>query len=162
MTRKQQKKGSSQPHRRDWKPDFLNTLKLGGHVLNAAQVAGVTRQAAYKARQADEKFAVAWADAIEEATETLERVALRRATVGTKRPVFYQGKVVGSISEVSDTLLIFLLKARRPDVYRDNATLQHEHSGAVTRDVVIDIVPPDEQRAEVARILAESNGWLDD
>ena len=36
--------------------------------------------------------------------------------------------------------------------------LKHEHSGTVTRDVVVDIVPPDEQRAEVARILAEANG----
>jgi hypothetical protein len=162
LTQKPQKKGAPKPRRRDWKPDFLNTLKLGGHVMNAAQVAGVTRQTAYKARDSDEDFALAWADAIEEATETLERVAVRRATVGTKRPVFYRGEVVGSIRDISDTLLIFLLKSRRPEVYRDNAKPQHEHSGTVSRDVVIDIVPPEEQRAEIARLLSDANGYRDE
>jgi hypothetical protein len=156
-----QPSGTPKARQRDWKPDFLNTLKLGGHVLNAAQVAGVTRQTAYKARDSDEDFALAWADAIEEATETLERVAVRRSTVGTKRPVFYRGEVVGSTREMSDTLLIFLLKSRRPEVYRDNAKPQHEHSGTVSRDVVIDVVPPEEVRAEIARLLDETHSYRD-
>ena len=36
------------------------------------------------------------------------------------RPVFHQGKEIGSIREYSDTLLIFMLKARRPATFRDN------------------------------------------
>ena len=47
-------------------------------------------------------------DADEEVTETLEREATRRASKGTLKPVFYQGKVCGEIREYSDTLLIFL------------------------------------------------------
>ena len=60
-------------------------------------------------------------DADEEVTETLEREATRRASKGTLKPVFYQGKVCGEIREYSDTLLIFLLKARRPD-YQDTSS----------------------------------------
>lgn len=147
--------------RRDWKPDFLDTLKIGGHVVQAATAAGITKQAAYKARHADEDFALAWADAIDEATETLERVAVRRATAGTERPVFYKGEVVGTIREMSDTLLIFLLKARRPDVYRDNAKIEHEHFGTVKQDVVVQVVPEPERRAEVARVLEQAYGDRD-
>jgi hypothetical protein len=107
----------------------------------------------------DEEFAAAWADAIEEATETLERVAVRRAMVGTDRPIFNGGKQVGTVREVSDTLLIFLLKARRPDVYRDNAKIEHEVTGdlAVATNVTVEIVPPEEERAEIARTLAKAN-----
>jgi hypothetical protein len=149
---------------RDWKPEFLETLRRGGHVTRAANVAGVTRQAAYKARQQDEQFAAAWADAIEESIETLERVAVRRATVGEERPVFYRGKIVGKVRHVSDTLLIFLLKAKRPTVYRDNVKVDHEQTGDVplTQNVVVELVPEDEVRAEVARILAEANGYGDE
>ena len=42
----------------------------------------------------------------------------RRARDGVKRPVFYMGQIVGYIQEYSDTLLKFLLEAKRPAVYR--------------------------------------------
>lgn len=58
--------------------------------------AGISKSHAYELRQRDEDFALRWADAIEEGTERLEEEARRRAMDG------------------SDTLLIFLLKARRP------------------------------------------------
>jgi hypothetical protein len=66
----------------------------------------------------DEEFAMRWRDAIEEGIDRLEDEAIRRARDGVKRPVFYMGQVVGHVQEYSDSLLKFLLEAKRPAVYR--------------------------------------------
>ena len=42
---------------------------------------------------------------------------------GTLSPVYYKGEVVGHVREFSDTLLMFSLKARRPEVYRESTTV---------------------------------------
>ena len=60
-----------------------------------------------------------------EATETMEQEAYRRAVQGTVRPVFHQGAQCGSVQEYSDTLLIFMLKARAPEKYRERVQMQH-------------------------------------
>ena len=49
-----------------------------------------------------------------EATDLLESYALKRATVGVERPDLPGRQEVGTVNEISDTLLIFMLKARRP------------------------------------------------
>ena len=66
----------------------------------------------------DEEFAQRWNDAVEAGIDRLEDEAIRRARDGVKRPVFYMGKVVGYVQEYSDSLLKFLLEAKRPAVYR--------------------------------------------
>ena len=43
----------------------------------------------------------------------------RRAKDGVLKPVFYKGEIVGSIPQYSDNLLMFRLKALRPDKYRE-------------------------------------------
>lgn len=108
---------------------FLEGLRSGLSVAHAASKAGFTRQAAYKRRQNDLEFAQAWNDAVEQGTDVLEDAATVRAVRGVEKPVFQQGKQVGSIREYSDILLIFLLKARRPDKFRDNATVEHTGAG---------------------------------
>lgn len=100
---------------KDWKDTFLKSLVLYGTVTAACKTAGVSRQTAYRHRQSDEDFALAWADAEEQSTEELEREAINRAING------------------SDTLMIFLLKARRPEKYRENVKI--EHSGTVRQDL---------------------------
>lgn len=119
--------------RRDWKPAFLEALEQTGMVTEACKVAGVGRRTVYDHRQRDEEFALAWADVEEITTERMEREAQRRAVEGTDKPVFQQGVEVGRIREYSDTLLIFMLKARRPDRYRENVKV--EHSGAIKTDL---------------------------
>lgn len=78
-------------------------------------------------READEKFDELVAEAIEMGTDALEDTALKRARFGVDKPVFYQGEVVGSIREYSDTLLIFLLKARRPEKFTERQRQIHEN-----------------------------------
>lgn len=92
-----------------WRPKFLATLAKCGVVSEAARVARINRVTAYDAREVDLAFAAAWDDALEQAIDSLELAAVRRA------------------KKSSDALLMFLLKARRPDTYRE--TVRQEHSG---------------------------------
>ena len=107
---------------------FLDALRDTGNVTKAAESVGISRRAAYDHRQANADFAAQWEDAWEESTDKLEAEARRRAFAGVEEPVFYQGEKCGVIQRYSDTLLIFLLKAHRPEKYREN--IRHEHGGA--------------------------------
>ncbi len=67
----------------------------------------------------DPEYVAAFATAREEAADRLEREAIRRAVDGAEKPVYQAGKLVGTIREYSDTLLIFTLKGLRPEKYRE-------------------------------------------
>lgn len=127
---------------RDWKPAFIAELAARGNVCEACRKAKVGRTTAYQARGSDAAFDAAWKESVEVAVEWMEAEARRRAVDGTLKPVYQGGKLVGKVREYSDTLLIFLLKAHKPEKYRDNAKVvvsgdpanpvQHEHSGTVS------------------------------
>lgn len=103
---------------------FLTVMiETGGNVRAACRSIRISRTAAYAWRREDEDFRKAWDLAMDLSTQALEDEAITRATTGRNRPVFYQGRVVGSIRERSDLLLMFMLKARRPDKYRDRFDL---------------------------------------
>lgn len=114
----------------DWKPSWLAAFETTGMVMAACKQVGVGRSTVYEARQRDEDFACAWADVEEATTERMEREAYRRSTEGVPREIYHRGEVVGEELQFSDTLLIFMLKARRPERYRDNVKV--EHTGTVT------------------------------
>lgn len=102
-----------------WKLTFLRALGKLGVVSYACSVAKVGRRTVYRHYESDPVFAAGWEAALERATDKMEREAIRRATKGTSKPVFYKGDQCGSIQEYSDTLLIFMLKAWRPEKYRE-------------------------------------------
>ena len=108
---------------------FLEALQNTANVSTSCQVAGLSRSFVYDWRAADPEFAADWASALELGCDALEDEAVRRGCEGHLKPVFYQGKEVGAIREYSDTLLIFMLKARRPARFRDNY-LPAQHAGA--------------------------------
>lgn len=84
-----------------WRPVFLEALRTHGMVTAAALAAGIHRDTAYFERSIDPMFAAEWREALDRGVEMLEDVAKKRAFEG------------------SDTLLIFLLKAHRPEIYRE-------------------------------------------
>lgn len=108
---------------------FFEALAHGFSVTKACVLSGLPRSTAYSHRNADPGFAALWDEAIEAGTDRVEDEALRRAVEGTDDPVFYQGEQVGTVTRYSDSLLVMLLKARRPEKYKDRQA--HEHSGAV-------------------------------
>jgi hypothetical protein len=99
---------------------FLEALQNTANVSASCQIAGLPRSCVYDWRAADPEFAADWAAAIELGCDALEDEAVRRGCEGYLKPVFHRGKEVGAIREYSDTLLIFMLKARRPAKFRDN------------------------------------------
>jgi len=123
---------NARKERRDWKRPFLAALEEGHTIVDACRVAGIARTTAYEGRQRDEAFALAWADLEEKATEKLEAEAYNRALGG------------------SDRLMEFLLKARRPDKYRDR--VDHTHAGELTVTEPRVVVPT--TKARRAEILA--------
>ena len=104
---------------------FLAAFVALGNVSAAARRSGVARCTVYAWLDADPAFATSFIDAKEEAADTLEFEARRRAVDGVERPAFHAGRQVSFVREYSDTLLIFLLKAAKPEKYA------HRHVCAV-------------------------------
>ncbi len=102
-----------------WRTRFLKELAETCSVRSSAKLAGISRSTAYRARSSDPAFADAWDDAIDDAVDTLEAEARRRALHGSEEPVYHLGKQVGTIRRYSDSLLMFLLKAYRPERFRE-------------------------------------------
>ncbi len=106
------------------KEKFLGLLvATGGNVSRSAEAVNVSRQVCYDHRDANDEFKAQWKAAIETGTEDLEQEARRRAFEGFEEPVYYKGEVCGYIQKYSDNLLMFLLKGRRPDAYRDRSQI---------------------------------------
>lgn len=135
-----------------WEIAFLKNLEQHGIVSEACAAAGITRQAAYKRRRKFKKFRKRWKWAMQNANDLLEREARRRAVHGVDKPLTYKGKVYDTVKEFSDVLLIFLMKGRDPDRWRDRVSvkqsgrLKHEHAGDDTRPPFrVEIVEPPER-----------------
>jgi hypothetical protein len=139
----------SSGRRGEWDRDaFLAAFEETGMVSHACRLVGVGRSTVYVERQRNEDFAVAWADVEERVVESMEGEAYRRAVKGVEKPLVSAGRLVTTVNEYSDGLLMFLLKARRPEVYRENVKV--EHSGATS----LNIVPVSRDHgADVVRIL---------
>ena len=120
--------------RPDWTPRFLEVFRQTGNVRLATSAAGVSREAPYKRARSDPKFAADWAAAREDAIDTLEAEARRRAL--TK----------------SDLLLIFLLKSLRPEVYRENVRIDLRREAEVLA-ATLDGITADDLVAEAERIM---------
>lgn len=90
-----------------WIEKFLKALAQNGNVSDACRRANVSKNTVYEWRKKDKAFAERWQQAIEDAIESLELIAWQRAKT------------------TSDTLVIFLLKSLKPNVYREKI----EHSG---------------------------------
>jgi hypothetical protein len=88
-----------------WRPAFLATLRNTANVRESCLVAGINRDTAYHARKQSAEFRQQWDVALQDACDILETEARRRAL------------------EISDTLLIFLLKSHRPEVYRERVQI---------------------------------------
>ena len=110
---------------------FLVRLAETGNVSDAARRAAVPRSGAYALRLADEEFALQWAEAQGQAVDALELEARRRAVEGVEQPVLYAGKPVHddlgdpvTVRHYSDRLLELLLKARRPESFKQTDEAQ--------------------------------------
>ena len=102
---------------------FLEVFQKTGTIGPATRVAGIDRVAVHRWLEHDEQFELEYNLAKEDAVDSMEEEARRRAVEGVvqEQPIFFRGQQVGVkvITDYSDTLLMFLLKAARPDKYKD-------------------------------------------
>jgi len=91
----------------DWTHKFLAVLAEGSTVEIAARACGKDRSTCYRRRQADKEFAEAWDTAIESGTDLIEQRLIERAM------------------NYSDQLILALMKARRPDVWKERHSVEH-------------------------------------
>lgn len=89
-----------------WKTKFLTKLRESACVRDSCEAVGIDRTTAYKARERDQAFAAAWDAALEDACDSLES-ALRKRAINH-----------------SDLGAIFLLKAHRPEKFRETGRVE--------------------------------------
>jgi hypothetical protein len=87
---------------------FLKKLRECGNVRQACEAAGIPRRTVYNWRNEWVTFANEWDEALEDACDILEGEAWKRAVKGR-----------------SDRLLMFLLKAYRPEKFKDRQEVEH-------------------------------------
>ena len=100
--------GRVRRRRPDWQPRFLEVIRSTANVRLAAHEAGIDRSTPYRRAERDPAFAEAWAEASDDAIDLLEGEARRRALAG------------------SDALLMFLLRAHRPERFRESLDVRVE------------------------------------
>lgn len=140
----------------DWKETFLSRLRKSPNVTAAARAAGYSRQWMYELREREENFAKAWDEALSESLDTAEGELYRRAVRGVVKRVYYQDKHIDTVKEYSDTLLIFMLKAHRPEKYRETvrSELTGKNGGPIEHE---NVGLTDEQRADrIAALLDQA------
>ena len=81
--------------------------------------AGASQAKLARWREQSAEFMVAEQHAREQIADQLEAEAIRRAFKGVRTPVYQGGLLAGHVTQYSDQLLTLLLKALRPDKFRD-------------------------------------------
>ncbi len=120
---------------------FLAAFRRTASVTLAAKAAKIERQLHYR-WLAEDAYRADFEAAKEEAAQTLEDEAIRRAHEGHAEPLVYQGgfcykqrknKDTGkleyygaplAVRKYSDPLMMFLLRGFRPDKYRDRGSVE--------------------------------------
>ena len=107
----------------DERIQFLDTLRDTFNVSKSASAISRHRSSLYKLRQADEEFAAAWNEVIEECLDELEEVVYQRAREG--KQALYP---------------IFVLKHRRPDRWGDRVKVETEQRS----EIIVSLIPFDQ------------------
>ena len=110
---------------------FLKHLAKTANVSKSAKLARISTSSLYNHRAKTPTFATAWEEAMSEALDDLEQLVIERAKHGVEKPVFFGGNQIGTVRNYSDALAMFILKAKRPEVYaRLNAESDADADGA--------------------------------
>lgn len=96
---------------------FLERLADSASVSASAAHVNKSVRSAYRLRESDPEFAKAWDEALNIALDDLEQVLVQRAKNGVTQPHVVRGKEVGMTTTYSDALAMFILRAKRPEVY---------------------------------------------
>ena len=117
---------------------FLAAYAHTGNVTRAAKAANISTECHYKRLKADPTYRLAFEQADIVATGLLEDESTRRAVQGVREGIYWQGVRIGSKLVYSDGLMMFLLRGRRPEKYRESVKV--EHGGKNGAPIAIEVV----------------------
>jgi hypothetical protein len=117
-------------NRADKQAKFLAEFANCGIITVAAKVAGIDRKTVHNWLEKDERFSLAYHQAEKQAEEVLEAAAWKRSVQGVakQRHVYDRnGKLIDTeiTTDYSDSLLMFLLRARNPRKYRERVSIDY-------------------------------------
>lgn len=103
---------------------YCELLREHGNKTKAAEMVGVATSTVLTHRKDDPTFASEIEAALEGFYDDLEQAAVVRARDGVAEPVFYKGVECGEVQRYSDTLMTFILKGRRREVFGDKSQVE--------------------------------------
>ena len=129
---------------------FLAAYRIVPQISHAAKVAGIARSQHYQWLESDSEYSALFVAAQLEAIENLEAICHESATIGLQEPIVYQGQIqyepmrnkdgsikltlAGNVRYTDKPVTVrrqnpiermFLLKALKPEMYREHATVEH-------------------------------------
>jgi hypothetical protein len=163
-----QKKPAGRPRRTDWQEEFLTQFANHGVQDWAARSVQISPDTISRERKRDPDFAARYDQAFEASTAALEFSGYRWAVGGFPikttvtrevltrdkegNPVVMTLKTVTETVERSAAMTIFMLKSRKPDVYRERVQVEETGEGGGPIEVRI---TREEKDAAVGRFAAE-------
>ena len=123
---------------------FLEAYEADGSISGAAKKVHVSVASHYDWLRADDDYAKRFKAAHEAMVDVAEKELRRRGVAGYDKPIVYQGEITGTVKEHSDACLIFYLKGRRSDVFKEKT----EVTGRDGAPLAIQIYVPGNDRLE--------------
>lgn len=121
-----------------WREPFLDLLRAYPHVTRAADMVGVDRRRAYRERSADPDFASAWDQAWKQGITAAEHIGLEMGLNGNA------------------TMMIFMLKGLKPDVYGDHQRISAPGGGPVAVAATHNLKGLDTDTLQTILLIAEA------
>lgn len=118
------------------KARFIEMYKETGSIKISCQVLGIVYRNIWAWKETDPDFKKAVDSCKDYHLGILEDEAIRRAVYGVQKPVYQGGKLVGAVTEYSDSLLQTLLKGAAPDKYGNRVELTGANGGPIQNKVV--------------------------
>lgn len=124
----------------------VELVQVGHTVASAAKSLGYdptsfTKRGGRSYQAGHPDFAEELAAAMEVGTQLMERELYRRAVDGWDETHQSNRGELYTVRKYDTTALIFALKARRPDVYRDNQRVEHTGPGGEALEIKLAFVP---------------------
>lgn len=158
--------------REGWQDRFIAALKVTPVIVTACKRAGVSRSRAYTVRGENPDFAAAWQAALEDGIDEVEQAAIEVALTGDEE-MTCKYRPDGSLESCTlrrwrsrghqDRALI--LKANRPEKYRDRYEVRHTDSSELDRDIQqlvedLNLKPVDKGAGHPEKMAGEPGGGV--
>jgi len=98
---------------------YLTALAEEGTIAAGLKRAAITRARLFEWREHIPNWDLREQQSKDDFADRVEQEAIRRGVEGVEVPVYQAGKLIGYRTEYSDPLLILVLRAVRPDRYRE-------------------------------------------